>query len=340
MEEAGVKILFSSSDMAVVGLTEVLSKVRTVFRASRSLKSILKTRHPDLLILLDYPDFNLHIARIANRFRVPVLYYISPQVWAWRRGRVKKIARRVDRMAVILPFEKAFYGREGVNVDYVGHPLLDVMPSALDGDRVRGQWGISQGDVVLGLVPGSRREEVGNLLPAMVNCADILAQQLPGLRCLLPQAPTIDSGFLHPFLQDCSVDIQVVRGRMHEVLAASDVALVTSGTATLEAAIVGAPMVITYRMSPFSYWVAKRVVKVSHIGLVNLVAGEEIVPELIQGEVEPRRLAQEALRLLQDGDTRRKMVEKLAKIRGVLGRGGASRKTARIALEMMQGCRS
>ncbi|MBW1737339.1 MAG: lipid-A-disaccharide synthase [Deltaproteobacteria bacterium] len=336
MEQAGVKILFSSSDMAVVGITEVFRKLRTIARASGRLKHILRSKRPDLLILIDYPDFNIHIARTAKRFQVPVLYYISPQVWAWRRGRVRKIARRIDRMAVILPFEKTFYGKRGVSVDYVGHPLLDALPEEVDKQQVGVELGLEQGYPVVGLLPGSRKEEIRNLLPVMVKSVQILGRRYPKIRCRLSLAPTIEARFVQSFTENSSVEIEVIPGGTYETLGNCHVALVASGTATLETALMGVPMVIAYKVSPFSYWVGRIVVRVPYIGLVNLVAGEEVVPELIQDKVVPDRLAHEALTILEDPGIRENMIKKLKGIKERLGRLGASEATAKIALEMMR----
>ena len=334
MERAGVKILLSSSDMAVVGLTEVLSKLQTIVQASRKLKSIIKDKHPDLLILIDYPDFNIHIAGIAKRFQVPVLYYISPQVWAWRKGRVRKIARRVDRMAVILPFEEELYRRRGMKVDYVGHPLLDAFEYRKTGHE--SSFSV-QRYPVLGLLPGSRKEEIRNLLPVMVEAAGLLGRRYSGIRCVLPLAPTIEPEFVETFIRNSPVETKVIQGDVHEVLSSCDVALVASGTATLDTAIMGVPMAIAYKVSLISYWIGKMVIKVPHIGLVNLVAGEDVVPEIIQHEVTAERLAHEVETILEDREFRLKMKEKLRRVKESLGRGGASERTAEIALEMMRG---
>jgi len=309
MAQAGVRILVSSSDMAVVGLTEVLRKLHTIAKAANQMKSALKRLHPDLLILIDYPDFNLHLARIAKRVGVPVLYYISPQVWAWRRGRIKKIVRRVDRMAVILPFEQSFYRKQGMYVDYVGHPLLDELewnvqhPTSND-RRLIPEGATGNRHPVVGLLPGSRRDEIRNLLPVMIKSVEILKTRYPDVRCLLPD--------------HCHV------------------ALVASGTATLDTAIMGIPMVIVYKVAPLSYWLGKRLIKVPYIGLANLIAGERVVPELIQEDVTPQRLATEALSLLENEEIRKTMIEKLNRIRKGLGKGGASEKVARIAIEMIK----
>ena len=352
MKQAGVKILVSSSDMAVVGLTEVVQRLHTIFRAANKLKATLKAHHPDLLILIDYPEFNLYMARIARRLQIPVLYYISPQVWAWRRGRVKKIAKRVDRMAVILPFEEKFYGKRGVDVDYVGHPLLDAFKPAtrnlqqspeVGGRRseVRSQKSKRQNPVssiqnpVVGLVPGSRREEIRNMLPIMIRSAEILKIRYPDIRCLLPLAKTIEPEFIDSFIRKSSLDIEVHQGDIYEVLDRCHIAMVTSGTATLDTAIMAVPMVIVYKVTPLSYRIGKILIKTPFIGLANLVAGERVVPELIQDEVTPERLADEALTLIENEHVRNNMITKLHRIRKRLGEGGASERTAKIALGMM-----
>ena len=336
MENEGVKILFSSSDMAVVGLTEVFSRIPYIFRAHRQLKRILKETHPDLLILIDYPEFNLFLARSAKRFNVPVLYYISPQVWAWRKGRIKKIARRVDRMATILPFEAALYRDSGLNVEYVGHPLLDAASKRVNSREAVTEMGLMGGRPILGLLPGSRREEIENLLPLMIQAVDLLSSGYRDLKCVLPLASTISRDLVQSMISKSSVDIKISQGDIYKTLAVCDLAMVTSGTATLETAIMGIPMIVVYRASPLTFWIAKKVVKVPFIGLVNLVAGEEVVPELIQDEITPQRLAREAMTILEDGRKKENMIKKLKMVEERLGSGGASARTAGMALEMME----
>ncbi|NQU13823.1 MAG: lipid-A-disaccharide synthase [Desulfobacteraceae bacterium] len=338
MERAGVKILVPSSEMAVVGVTEALVRLRTIAKARSKIKYILKNFRPDLLILLDYPEFNLHLAKMANRSRVPVLYYISPQVWAWRRGRVKKIARRVDRMAVILPFEKSFYGERGVKVDYVGHPLMDAFDMAASESTPSSIKKPSPPfpNPVIGLLPGSRKEEIQNLLPAMVKSAEILKRRYGGIRFLLPLAETIDPEFVQSFVDNSLAKIEIIQGGTYKVLRLCHVALVTSGTATLETAIMGVPMVIVYKVSLLSSWVARLVIKVPYIGLVNLVAGKKVVPELHQQEVLPDRLADEVLNILENDEVREDMIKNLMGVKESLGTGGASQRTAELALGMMR----
>ena len=335
MEEAGVKILIPASEMAVVGLTEVFSKLPKILKAHRTLKNLLKKSPPDLLIPIDYPGFNIHLAGVAKRYKVPVLYYISPQVWAWRTGRVKKIAKRVDRMAVILPFEERFYRERGVNVEYVGHPLLDSVPQHLDKNEMIRKMGLENAYPVLGLLPGSRKEEVGNHLPVMIKALEILSSRYAHLKGLLPVAPTIQPQLVQSFLKPSPAEISISQHSIYDTLTACDLALVASGTATVETAILGIPMVLVYRASPITYWVGKRVIKVPFLGLVNLVAEEQVIPELIQDDLPPDRLAHEALKILEGGQERENMIEKLHRVRERLGRGGASERTARIAIEML-----
>jgi lipid-A-disaccharide synthase len=344
MAQAGVRILVSSSDMAVVGLTEDMHRLHTIVRAANMMKSALRDLRPDLLILIDYPDFNLYLARIAKRLHIPVFYYISPQVWAWRSGRVKKIARRVDRMAVILPFEESFYRKQGLNVDYVGHPLLDEFESKvqgripLGGTQAEGPSSQSKTAIqhpVIGLLPGSRRDEIRNLLPVMIRSVEILKTQYPHVRCLLPLAKTIEREYVETFVRNTPLNIEIQQSDVYRTLDRCHIALVASGTATLDTAIMGIPMVVVYKVTPFSYWLGRKLIKVPYIGLANLIAGERVVPELIQDDVRPDRLADEAFSLLEDEKSRKTMVAKLKDIRKGLGRGGASERAARIAIEMM-----
>ena len=335
---AGVDIIEHSSQMAVVGLTEVLSRSNIILKSYFKLRSILKNERPDLLILIDYPGFNISLAGAAKKFGVPVLYYISPQLWAWRSGRAKKISDRVDRMAVILPFEKDFYLEMGTDmpVDYVGHPLMDQVPGNLKEDRIKSEFGINSGDTVIGLLPGSRNEEIKKLLPDMLGAAEIISSRMENLKCILPVAPTISEDLIEKITETSPLNVITTGKGVYPVLKVSDLAFVASGTATLETAIMGVPMIITYRTSPITFSIAKRVVKVPYVGLVNLVAGEEVAPELLQKEVAPQIIADRALEILDDIDKKTAIREKLEKVRISLGEPGASVRTAAIAFQMMK----
>lgn len=335
---AGVDIIEHSSQMAVVGITEVFSRANIILKAYFKLRSILKNQRPDLLILIDYPDFNIMLAGAAKKFGVPVLYYISPQLWASRRGRVKKISGRVDRMAVILPFEKNFYQDMGADlkVDYVGHPLMDQIPRNLKKDNIEKEFGINSGDTIISLLPGSRNQEVKKLLPDMLDAAKILASRVENLKCIIPVAPTISRDLIDKIRGNSPLPVITTGKGVYSALKVSDLAFVASGTATLETAIMEVPMIITYRISPISFSIAKQVVKVPYIGLANLLAGEEVAPELLQENVAPQIIADRALEILTDDERKSRIKEKLAGIRSSLGGPGASARTAKIAFEMMK----
>jgi len=337
MEKAGVEILVPASEMAVVGLTEVLFRLGVIFKARQKLKNLMRSiPPPDLLILIDYPDFNIHLASLAKRWKIPVLYYISPQVWAWRKGRVNKLARRVDRIAVILPFEEDLYRKKGVDVTYVGHPLLDAIPEHSNKEEVIEKLNLQNASPVIGLLPGSRREEIENLLPSMVKAVEILSSRYSHLKCVLPVAPTVSVDSVQSIISDSNVEIHISNLDIYRTLRACDLALVASGTATLETAIMGVPMIVVYRVSPMTYWIGKKLVSVPYISLVNFVAGKQIVPELVQDEFNPERLAEEAFRILENRQERTDMISNLKAVKKRLGEGGASEKTARMAIEMME----
>lgn len=337
IKKTGVDIIAPASDLAVVGLTEVFSKIPRIIGAHGHMRSLLKNIKPDLLILIDFPDFNISLARTAKRCKVPVLYYISPQVWAWRKGRVKKIARRVDKMAVILPFEKEFYLKSGadISVEYVGHPLMEALPDDLDRDLVSKTLGIDKGKLVLGILPGSRTDEIKNLLPSMISAAEILSSRYHDLQCVLPLAQTISSEFIQSFINKTTLKIIMCNNDIYRALSVCDLALVASGTATLETALMGVPMVVAYRVSPLSYAIGKIILKVPHVSIVNLIAGGEIVPEVLQDAVNPEGLADRASMILNNEDYRKNMIINLKKVRESLGGKGASERTARIAMNMI-----
>lgn len=316
-----------SREVSVVGVVEVLGKLVKILGSMRSLKREIRTDHFDAVVLIDFPDFNLRIAKEAKRLGIPVIYYISPQVWAWRKGRLEKIARVVDKMMVVFPFEVTLYRQVGVDVEYVGHPLADTARCALTQSEARASLGVAPGEKVVALLPGSRTGEVKRLLGPMVKAAAIISKRLGGKASfLLPAAASIEDALLQRHIKGAP-SIKVVRGDMYGALRAADAAIVASGTATLETALIGTPMVIVYRMSPVSYGIAKALVKLEHAGLPNIVAEREVVPELIQGEATPERMASEAMSML-DGDRRREILEGYEEIRRNLGRGGATAKVA------------
>ena len=336
MREAGVETLVDSSVMAVVGLVEVIRHFDVISAAFKKLKQILLNSPPDLLILIDYPGFNLRLAKVAKKAGIKVLYYISPQIWAWRRGRVKKIARLVDHMAVILPFEAPFYQQAGVPVTFVGHPMLDMVNVTLDRSAAAASFNLDPSRKIVGLFPGSRRNEIERLLPVIIAAAGRLKERYPNLQFILPLASTLQSDDIVPLLTAAGLDVTITRDRMHDMIRACDAIISVSGTVTLEIALVGTPMVIIYKLSPLTYQLAKRLVKVPNIGLCNIVAGETVVRELIQDQANPAAIAAEIGKLLSDTACHAEIVRKLGEVRAKLGRGGASANVARIALDLCE----
>jgi lipid-A-disaccharide synthase len=334
MREAGVATLVDSSDMAVVGLVEVVKHFDVISSAFRKLKQILLTDAPDLLILIDYPGFNLRLAKVAKKAGVKILYYISPQIWAWRQGRVKNIARLVDHMAVILPFEAPFYQQAGVPVTFVGHPMLDLVNVTFDRSAAATSFNLDPSRKIVGLFPGSRRNETERLLPVIIAAAGTLKEQFPDIQFILPLASTLKSEDIMPLLTAANLDVTITRDRIHDMIRACDAVVSVSGTVTLEIALVGTPMVIIYKLSPLTYQLAKRLVKVDNIGLCNIVAGETVVQELIQDQANPTAIATEVAKLLADHAYKDTIVHKLGEVRAKLGRGGASERVARLALTL------
>ncbi|MDO9350923.1 MAG: lipid-A-disaccharide synthase, partial [Deltaproteobacteria bacterium] len=319
-----------------VGISEAFRKLRTALKILRELKEAMEQERPDLIVLIDYPEFNLRLARIARKKGIPVLYYISPQIWAWRPGRVRSIAKLVRKMVVLFPFEVPLYQAAGVDVEWVGHPLLDIVRPSLPREEALEQFGIDPEQKTIALLPGSRIEEVARLLPPLLDSTILLRKKMSELQFIIPLAPGISGTDLHPILRDGPVPIRVVNGFGYDVMALSDLIITASGTATLEAAILGKPMVIVYKVSSLTYWVARALIRVKHIGLVNLVAGKEIARELIQEEVNPERIAEEALRLLKDPVLYEKTIESMAEVRQSLGEPGAAGRAARIVLSLLQ----
>jgi lipid-A-disaccharide synthase len=337
MREAGVRMLADASEISVVGITEVLTHVRAIYRVYAKLKQFLKHDRPDLLVLIDFPDFNIMLGKAARKLGIPVLYYISPQVWVWRKGRIKTIARLVKTMLVVFPFEVPLYEKAGVDVRFVGHPLTDVVRSEYTPEGARRALGLEAGRRTVALLPGSRKTEIHNLLPDMLAAAKILSSRFQDLQFVLPVAPTLDRNFVLAFVERCGVPVHVVEGMVYDVLRASDAAIVTSGTATLEAGLMAVPMVIVYRISALSYYVLSKLVSVNHVGLVNIVAGKRLVPELIQQEAAPQNIADAVARLLSDPDYYSQVREGLAGVRTRLGDAGASARAAAVVMELLNG---
>jgi lipid-A-disaccharide synthase len=334
----GMQTLLDIGDVATMGLTEVASRGRAILGAYRRLRRELREARPDLLVLIDFPEFNLALAGVAHRLGVPVLYYVSPQVWAWRRGRVKKILRRVDRLAAIFPFEKEVYGRSD-KVAFVGHPAIDrVRPSASPAATLA-RHGLDPAKRVVMLLPGSRKHEVELLLPEMLGALERLA---PGrdLQFALGLAQTIPKELVERLLVTAKVPVSIIESEVHDLIAASALVLAASGTVTLETAVLGRPMVIAYKVSRTTFFFARLLVRVPFIGIVNLIANRKIVPELVQDEATGERIAAEAAVILDDAAVSRRIADDLAEVRKALGSPGAARRAAELGLELAERARA
>jgi lipid-A-disaccharide synthase len=322
--------------MAVVGLIEVLKHFDVISQAFLKLKKILIADPPALLILIDYPGFNLRLAKVAKKAGVKVLYYISPQIWAWRQGRVKKIAALVDHMAVILPFEASFYEKAGVPVTFVGHPMLDLVKVSVDRQQAAESFSLDPVRKIVGLFPGSRRSELERLLPVIVDSARLLKQRFPDLQFVVPLASTLQEDEILPLFKASGIDVTITRDSIHDLIRACDAVISVSGTVTLEIALVGTPMVIIYKLSSFTNQLAKRLVKIDNIGLCNIVAGKTVVKELVQNDATPEKISAEIAEIIYNQDYSVPIRQELALIREKLGGGGATGRVATLVLDMLK----
>lgn len=337
MKEAGVELVEEISKVTVMGISDVLGKIGAVLSARRKLLARAEKTPPRVAILVDFPDFNLWMARSLKKRGIKILYYIAPQAWAWRPKRAKAMAELVDRLAVILPFEEEFFREKGVNAQFVGHPLLEEVDLEIDKEKARKMLGLDQLSSVLGILPGSRSQEVKRMLPVMLDAANWIMKSHPEVRPVIALCPTADEPWVIRMVDKRCPRAIITVGKAHLVLAASDVASVASGTASLEAALFQIPMIVGYKTSWINYQVAKRLVKVRNISLVNILAGNEIVPELIQYDFQVGKLAKGLLELIESQEKRRKIALTMGTIREMLGDGKTSQIVAAIALEMMDG---
>ncbi len=333
LKEAGMTLITSSDELGVVGISEVVKKLGVIVSVFRRVARFLKTERPDVLILIDYPEFNFLLARVAHKAGIPIAYYISPQVWAWRSGRVNTIRRLVDKMIVIFPFEQAFYKQHGVDVEWVGHPMVDSVHASLNKDEFCRQHQLDPDKPILGLLPGSRESEVSRLLPVMLKVAKQIQAQEPAVQFVLPVAASLQQSdllanlpaFIHPILR-----------QPYNTINAADLIVTASGTVTVETAILETPMIITYIVSPFTYFIGKRFINVPFIGMVNLIAGKQVVPEFIQDAVTPKRIAEEVLTLLRSPQKLAAIQTELRHVHQKLGAPGAPDRAAAVIVEMLE----
>lgn len=334
MREAGVELAFDVTGFSTVGFAEAIKSIKTLKRILQQLADLMDREKPDVIVLIDYPGFNLEVAKVAKSKGIPLVYYFSPTAWAWGRGRAKKVASLVTKVASVLPFEAEVYQEAGADVEFVGHPLLDIVKSALGKEEFYQQWDLDPNKPVVGLLPGSRKQEINALLPVLLETAERVRQKLPEVQFLLPLAHTVNKEQITEQIQEKGLEIKVIEGQTYELMTASDIIVVASGTATLEAACLGTPMIIVYKVS-FSTWLlGKLLIKVPHIGMPNIIAGKEIVPELIQYTATPEKVSEKLLDFLEQPQKLKQVKQELQKVREKLGGEGAVKRVAQLVLDI------
>lgn len=329
MQKAGVDRLFGIERMGAVGFVEVLWDFIHYYNVYRTLMKEIAARSYDAIILIDYPTLNLRLAKQARRFDYPVFFFISPQIWAWRKGRIRTIRESVSKMFVILPFEEKLYLDAGVDAEFLGHPFVDLVRPSLTREESQKKYSLSPKLKTIGLLPGSRMNEINSLLNVMVQAAEKIRAELGSCRFLLPVADSIDPDLIRQRLGDNPLGIQLIEGQSYDVMNSCDMLIIASGSATLEAGIIGCPMVIIYKLNPLTYFLAKLLVNAPLVGLVNIVAEEEVVPELIQNQVTAENISAEVLAVLRAPEKEKAIRDRLLKIKNTLGKPGVMKVVAK-----------
>ncbi len=336
MRKSGVDLICDIKDLSVVGFIEVLSNIGSVLKALKNLKRHIIKERPNLLILIDFPDFNIKLAKYAKKLDVKILYFISPQVWAWRKKRIKLLSKIVDQMIVIFPFEEEFYKEAGIKAKFVGHPLLDIIDSNAIQNTIRKEIGLDNNQRLIGLLPGSRRSEVTRILPVILQGAKLLSREFSNLTFIIPAARGLGKGFVERFMEKIDMPKPlVIYNKYYDVLDAIDFGIVASGTATIEMAMMEKPMVIVYKLNPLTYLIAKMFVRIESFGMVNLIAGREIVPEILQNQFTGRSLYENVKVFLEDNAKVEKVKYELSKVKEQLGGKGMFKRTAEIVLKII-----
>jgi lipid-A-disaccharide synthase len=338
LRQAGATLVGDYRGLTVTGLVEALRVLPRSYAMYRRLVQAARELRPDVLVVIDYPDFNFRLAASVRALGVPIVYYIPPQLWAWRSGRMRTLRKLADRILVIFPFEPEIYEKAGTKATFVGHPLVDLARATVPRVEFLRRAGLRADQPVVGLLPGSRPNELAQILPRLVDGARLIARELPGVQFLLARAPHLPDGVFAP-LAAAGLGLKVIEEQSDNVLAACDVVVTASGTATVQTAIHEKPMVVVYRVEPLTYALGRRLVHVDTFGMVNLVAGHRIAPELIQDDFTPEAVARETLRLLEPGEERDRAIDALRGVRARLGGEGASRRAAEAVLEVIAASR-
>ncbi len=334
-QRAGVDVIFDISKLALVGAVEVLKHLLTVKKAYQAILTKINSEPPDLAILVDYPGFNLRLARELKRRSIPVVYYISPQVWAWGMDRIGIIRTCINRIIVFFKFEEELYKKHSIDVRFAGHPFLDSVKATLAREDMLRKYELAGADKIVALMPGSRESEVKTLLPVMASAARIVGRKLKGVKFVVVKYPDLAINLYEKTLQNPFLNVRVINGDAYNVLSVSDLAVVASGSVTLESAIIGTPIIITYKVSSLTYLLYKIVSRIRFLGLVNIIAGKEIAPELLQYNATPEKIAGAILKILTNDKVRTDMRAELKKVSASLGSPGASRRAADAVLELL-----
>ncbi len=335
LKATGMELTLDCRELAVIGIVDVLINYPRFMRRLSTLRQKMKERQPDLLIIVDYPDFNLKLAETAKALNIPVLFYISPQIWAWRKKRIHRIGSLVSHMAVLFPFEVDVYQQEKIPVTYVGHPLVDDAKSEFSASEAREHLHLPLESKLVALLPGSRNGELKRNMPVMLDAASLLKERHTDIQFVLPVAPTLETSTVNDILKDTSLHVHIVSAQSYHVMRAADAVLSASGTATLETAMLGTPMAVMYVVNAVNYWIMKRLIQIDNIGLVNIVAGKRICQEFVQDECERKAIADELEKCLFDNNYRKTMLTELSAVRQKMGTGGASRRVAELIESML-----
>lgn len=337
MRREGVDILYDIADLGVIGLVEVLKNLPRLFRLRDDLAAAMDREKPDILVTIDYPGFNMRLAKIAKAKGIRVVSYIAPSVWAWGEWRAKGVVRSVDHIASIFPFEAKLYQRYGAKVTYVGHPLLDLVGTKRNTAEARAFLKLQPQERVVLLLPGSRKQEIKSLLPLFLQAARKVAAAVPEAIFVLPLASTVAEEMVQPEVEAAGVSVRLVREHLYDWMQAAETAMAASGTVTLEAALMNLPCVVTYKVNPLTYGLGKLLVKLPYISLPNIIAGRQVVPELVQNEAQPQRLAAEIVKYLQDAEHCAATHRALEEVRHKLGESGAVQRVAALILAEASG---
>jgi len=336
MRDAGVDIIYDIADLGVIGFVEVVKNLRRLFKLRDFLSDYMEQERPDVLVIIDYPGFNVRLAKVAQQKGIPVVSYISPSAWAWGKGRAKELAQIVERVAAIFPFEADVYREAGAKVTFVGHPLLDIVKPAMERDEALRHFNAQSDQYHILLMPGSRQQEITSLLPDMLAAGEKIVEQVPNCQFFLPVASTISREMLQNIIDKYKVPVTVTIGNNYDLMNVCDLAIASSGTATLETSLMKVPTVIVYRLATLTYVLGKLLVKIPDIGLPNIIAGRRIMPELLQSEVTPANIARQSIALLTDKSVREQAMADLTEVREKLGETGAVNRVAQVILEVAQ----